>query len=34
MIFFIWIFLGGVVGTGIIFGKEYMTVMKKRWREI
>jgi uncharacterized protein involved in exopolysaccharide biosynthesis len=34
MILFIWIFLGGVVGTGIIFGREYLETVKKRWREI
>jgi len=33
MILFIWIFLGGIVGTGIIFGKEYFQKIKERWRE-
>ena len=33
MILFIWIFLGGVAGTGIIFGKEYFQTIKKRWEE-
>jgi uncharacterized protein involved in exopolysaccharide biosynthesis len=33
MILFIWIFLGGIVGTGIIFGKEYFQTIKKRWEE-
>jgi uncharacterized protein involved in exopolysaccharide biosynthesis len=33
MILFIWVFLGGVVGTGIIFGKEYLVTIRKRWRE-
>ncbi len=34
MILFIWLFLGGVAGTGIIFGREYLTTVKKRWKEI
>jgi uncharacterized protein involved in exopolysaccharide biosynthesis len=33
MILFIWIFLGGVVGTGIIFGRQYLATIKARWRE-
>jgi uncharacterized protein involved in exopolysaccharide biosynthesis len=33
MILFIWIFLGGVVGTGIIFGKQYLQTIKERWEE-
>ncbi len=34
MIFIIWMFLGGVAGTGIVFGREYLTTVKKRWKEI
>ena len=34
MILFICIFLGGVVGTGWIFGREYLKTVKKRWREV
>jgi len=33
MILFIWIFLGGVVGTGVIFGRQYLGTVKERWRE-
>ncbi len=33
MILFIWIFLGGVVGTGWIFGREYLKTVKERWKE-
>ena len=33
MILFIWIFFGGVVWTGIIFGREYFQTIKERWRE-
>ncbi len=33
MILFVWVFLGGVVGTGIIFGKQYLQTVKERWKE-
>ena len=33
MILFIWIFLGGVVGTGIVFGKGFFETIKKKWNE-
>ena len=33
MILFIWIFLGGVVGTGIVFGKGFLETIKKKWNE-
>ena len=33
MILFIWLFLGGVVGTGIVFGKQYVGSVKKQWNE-
>jgi len=33
MILFIWLFLGGVLGTGIVFGKGYPSSVKKRWNE-
>jgi len=33
MILIIWLFLGGIAGTGIVFGKQYMTTIKKRWNE-
>ncbi len=32
MILFIWIFLGGVLGTGIVFGKDYFREIKERWK--
>lgn len=34
MILFIWLFLGGVVGTGIIFGKQYFQTVKERWNDV
>jgi LPS O-antigen subunit length determinant protein (WzzB/FepE family) len=34
MIFFIWIFLGGVVGIVIVFGKGYLSTIKKQWIEV
>jgi uncharacterized protein involved in exopolysaccharide biosynthesis len=33
MILFIWLFLGGVLGTGIVFGKGYLKTVKKQWNE-
>lgn len=33
MILFIWLFLGGVLGTGIVFGKGYLNTIKKQWNE-
>jgi hypothetical protein len=33
MILFIWLFLGGVVGTGIVFGKGFIELLKKKWKE-
>jgi len=33
MILFIWVFLGGIVGIGIIFGKGFMADVKKKWQE-
>jgi uncharacterized protein involved in exopolysaccharide biosynthesis len=32
MILMIWIFLGGIVGIGIIFGKEYFETIRDQWR--
>lgn len=34
MIFFIWFLFGGVVGTGIIFGRDYLKNVKSRWKGI
>jgi len=33
MILFIWLFLGGVIGTGIVFGRDYYGTIKKQWNE-
>ncbi|MBA4408536.1 MAG: hypothetical protein C0397_03830 [Odoribacter sp.] len=33
MIVTIWIFLGGIIGVGFVFGKEFMKEVKKRWNE-
>lgn len=31
MILFIWIFLGGIIGTGIVFGREFLGDVKQKW---
>ena len=31
MILFIWIFLGGIVGVGIVFGRGYLSGIKQKW---
>ncbi|GET24207.1 Wzz/FepE/Etk N-terminal domain-containing protein [Prolixibacter sp. NT017] len=31
MILIIWIFLGGIIGTGVVFGREYLQQFKERW---
>lgn len=33
LILFIWVFLGGIVGTGIVFGREMIGNVKQRWNE-
>jgi len=33
MILFIWLFLGGVIGTGVVFGKGFIEPIKKKWKE-
>jgi len=33
MILFIWLFLGGVIGTGVVFGRDYYGTIKKQWNE-
>jgi hypothetical protein len=33
MILFIWLFLGGVIGTGWVFGKDFIEPLKKKWME-
>lgn len=33
MILFISLFLGGIIGAGIVFGKEFVDSIKKRWSE-
>jgi LPS O-antigen subunit length determinant protein (WzzB/FepE family) len=34
MILAIWIFLGGIAGVGIIFGKQYYAALKEKWNDI
>lgn len=31
MILIIWIFLGGIVGIGIVFGKQYLATIREKW---
>jgi len=33
MIVAIWLFLGGIVGVGIVFGKDYLKDIKTKWKE-
>ncbi len=33
MILIIWIFLGGIIGTGIVFGKVFLKDIRERWYE-
>lgn len=33
MIVFIWLFLGGIAGVGIVFGKEFFSGIKQKWNE-
>jgi len=33
MILMIWIFLGGVIGVGIVFGKHFLQGIKQKWNE-
>ena len=33
MIVFIWLFLGGIAGVGIVFGKEFLSGIKQKWNE-
>jgi len=33
MIVFIWLFLGGILGTGMVFGREYLKDIKTKWNE-
>lgn len=33
MILFIWLFLGGIIGIGIVFSKEYMKNLREKWNE-
>ena len=34
MIVAIWLFLGGILGVGIVFGKEYLKDIRKKWNEV
>jgi uncharacterized protein involved in exopolysaccharide biosynthesis len=29
----IWVFLGGVVGCGLVYGKTYFLSLRKKWEE-
>lgn len=33
MIVVIWLFLGGIIGTGIVFGREYLKDIRNKWNE-
>ena len=33
MILMIWIFLGGIIGTGIVFGRVFLGGIKEKWNE-
>lgn len=33
MIVFIWLFLGGIIGTGMVFGKSFLKDVKTKWNE-
>jgi len=33
MILFIWLFLGGVLGTAVVFGREFTSSIKNKWKE-
>lgn len=33
MIVFIWVFIGGIVGIGWVFGKGYLVDFKEKWGE-
>lgn len=33
MIVAIWIFLGGIIGVGIVFGRDYLKDIRKKWKE-
>jgi LPS O-antigen subunit length determinant protein (WzzB/FepE family) len=34
LILFVWIFLGGILGIGIVFSRSFVANVKKRWEEI
>ena len=33
LIVFIWLFLGGIIGTGMVFGKVFLKDIKEKWNE-
>lgn len=33
LIVFIWVFLGGIIGIGWVFGKVYLADVRKKWKE-
>ncbi len=34
LILIIWIFLGGIIGLGWVFGSQYLSTVKTRWNEV
>ncbi|PKQ68761.1 exopolysaccharide biosynthesis protein [Labilibaculum manganireducens] len=34
MILVIWTFLGGIVGVGMVFGREFLGVIKRQWKQV
>jgi len=34
MILAIWLFLGGIIGVGIVFGREYLKDIRMKWNEV
>jgi len=34
LIFIIWIFLGGIIGIMMVFGKQYISTIKKQWTQV
>ena len=33
LILIVWLFFGGILGTGIVFGKEFAGAVRKKWKE-
>ncbi len=34
LILIIWVFLGGIIGIGWVFGRQYVSTVKTRWEEV